>query len=349
MIRIAIIGAGSMAGEHAKHYGRIEGVEVVAVCDRDYPKAQAFAERHGIADVYQDLDAMLARDDIHAVSNVTPDGVHKVTSLAAIAAGKHILCEKPLATNAEDAHEMAAAAQAANVINMVNLSYRDAPAIQHARALVTGGAIGTVRHVDASYRQSWLVSNAWGRWDPESQWLWRLSEAHGSKGVLGDVGVHIVDFASFPVGDITRVNCELTCFDKAPDNRIGDYVLDANDTALMRVRFANGAMGTIQATRWATGHHNSLTLSVHGDKGAIRVDLDASKDEVQVCLNDDVHPARWSTVKAPPTPSIYQRFIESIRTGENDQPDFARGAAIQTVLDACFVSSLEDRSMAIAS
>ncbi|MEE3111977.1 MAG: Gfo/Idh/MocA family oxidoreductase, partial [Pseudomonadota bacterium] len=127
MIRIAIIGAGSMAGEHAKHYGRIEGVEVVAVCDRDYPKAQAFAERHGIADVYQDLDSMLARDDIHAVSNVTPDGVHKATSLAAIAAGKHILCEKPLATNAEDAHEMAAAAQAANVINMVNLSYRDAP------------------------------------------------------------------------------------------------------------------------------------------------------------------------------------------------------------------------------
>ncbi|XQU09396.1 Gfo/Idh/MocA family oxidoreductase [Halomonas sp. LY9] len=95
MIRLAIIGAGSMAGEHAKHYGRIEGVEVVAVCDRDFPKAQAFAERHGIADVYQDLDAMLARDDIHAVSNVTPDGVHKVTSLAAIAAGKHILCEKP--------------------------------------------------------------------------------------------------------------------------------------------------------------------------------------------------------------------------------------------------------------
>ena len=85
MIRIAIIGAGSMAGEHAKHYGRLEGVEVVAVCDRDFPKAQAFAERHGIADVYQSLDDMLARDDIHAVSNVTPDGVHKATSLAAIA------------------------------------------------------------------------------------------------------------------------------------------------------------------------------------------------------------------------------------------------------------------------
>jgi predicted dehydrogenase len=120
MIRLAIIGAGSMAGEHAKHFGRLEGIEVVAVCDPDHGKAQAFAEHYGIADVYQDLEAMLARDDIHAVSNVTPDGVHKATSLAAIAAGKHILCEKPLATNAQDAHEMADAAQAANVINMVN-------------------------------------------------------------------------------------------------------------------------------------------------------------------------------------------------------------------------------------
>jgi len=348
MIRLAIIGAGSMAGEHAKHFSRIEGVEVVAVCDMELAKARDFAGRFGIADAYDDLEAMLAREDIQAVSNVTPDGVHKRTSLAAITAGKHILCEKPLATNADDAHEMAQAAQAAKVINMVNFSYRDAPAIQHARALITAGAIGQVRHVDASYRQSWLVSNEWGRWDQESQWLWRLSEAHGSKGVLGDVGVHIVDFASFPVGDITRVNCELTCFEKAPDNRIGDYLLDANDTALMRVTFANGAKGTIQATRWATGHHNSLTLSVHGDKGATRVDLDASKDDVQVCLDDDVHPARWNTVKAPPTPSIYQRFVESIRSGQNDQPDFARGAAIQTVLDACVISSQEDRSLEIA-
>ena len=119
MIRLAIIGAGSMAGEHAKHFSRIEGVEVVAVCDMELAKARDFAGRFGIADAYDDLEAMLAREDIQAVSNVTPDGVHKRTSLAAITAGKHILCEKPLATNADDAHEMAQAAQAAKVINMV--------------------------------------------------------------------------------------------------------------------------------------------------------------------------------------------------------------------------------------
>ncbi|WP_355661821.1 Gfo/Idh/MocA family protein [Halomonas salifodinae] len=347
-MRLAIIGAGSMAGEHAKHFTALEGVEVVAVCDLDGDKVRAFAAAHGIPEAYTDLEAMLARDDIDAVSNVTPDGVHKATSLLAIAAGKHILCEKPLATNQADAEAMAAAAREAGVINMINLSYRDAPAIQHARELIAAGAIGRVRHVDASYRQSWLVSHAWGRWDRDSQWLWRLSEEHGSKGVLGDVGVHILDFASFPVGEITAVNCKLKCFDKAPGNRIGDYRLDANDTALMRVEFAGGALGTLQATRWATGHHNSLGLSVHGDRGALRIDLDQARDEVQVCLGEDVHPARWSTVTAPPTPSIYRRFVDGIESGSNGQPDFARGAELQRVLDACFASDAEDRSLVLA-
>ncbi|GHE20249.1 Gfo/Idh/MocA family protein [Halomonas urumqiensis] len=347
MIRLAIIGAGSMAGEHAKHFGRLPGVEVAAICDLDHHKAHGLATQHGIADVYTELDAMLARKDIQAVSNATPDGVHKVTTLAAIAAGKHILCEKPLATNAGDAREMAEAAREAGVINMINLSYRDAPAIQHARELIAAGAIGRVMHVDASYLQSWLVSHAWGRWDQDSQWLWRLSEGHGSKGVLGDVGVHILDFASFPVGDISRVNCQLKCFDKAPDNRIGDYRLDANDSALMRVEFANGALGTVQATRWATGHHNSLKLSVYGDQGALSVVLDDAKDRVLTCLGDDVHAARWRSVQAPATPSIYQRFIDGIASGVNDQPDFARGAELQGVLDACFQSDAEDRSLAM--
>ncbi|GGX92347.1 oxidoreductase [Litchfieldella qijiaojingensis] len=349
MIRLAIIGAGSMAGEHAKHFGALEGVEVVAVCDLDADKARGFADRHGIAAVYTDLEAMLARDDIQAVSNVTPDGVHKAISLAAIAAGKHILCEKPLATNAADAEEMAEAARRAGVINMINLSYRDAPAIQHARDLIASGAIGRVMHVDASYLQSWLVSHAWGRWDSDSQWLWRLSEAHGSKGVLGDVGVHILDFASFPVGDITRVNCQLKCFDKAPGNRIGDYILDANDSALMRVEFAGGALGTIQATRWATGHLNSLKLSVYGDKGAVSVVLDDAKDRVLTCFGDDIHPANWTSVECSQTPSIYQRFIAGIVSGHNDQPDFARGAALQRVLDACFLADSQDRSVVVTT
>nr|WP_297459384.1 Gfo/Idh/MocA family oxidoreductase [uncultured Halomonas sp.] len=345
MIRLAIIGAGGMAAQHVRQFNAIDACEIVAVCDVAEDKARAFAVEHAIPAVYAQLDEMLARDDIDAVANVTPDAFHKPTSLAAIAAGKHVLCEKPLAIDAADAWEMAEAAQRAGVINMINLSYRDAPAIQRARELVASGAIGRVMHVDASYLQSWLVSNAWGQWHSDSQWLWRLSSEHGSKGVLGDVGVHILDFASFPVGDVSHVNCRLKCFDKAPDNRIGDYSLDANDSALIHVEFADGALGSIHASRWASGHLNSLRLGIHGDKGAIRVDLDASRDHLWTCFGDDVNAACWSQVPCAPTPSIYQRFIRSIESGENDQPDFARGARLQAVLDACFEADAVDRTI----
>jgi predicted dehydrogenase len=114
--------------------------------------------------------------------------------------GKHVLCEKPLATRYPDALAMAEAAAEAGVVNMVNLSYRNVPALQAAARMVAEGAIGPVRHFEASYLQSWLTQPAWGDWKTESQWLWRLSTAHGSKGVLGDVGIHILDYATFIAG-----------------------------------------------------------------------------------------------------------------------------------------------------
>jgi len=122
---------------------------------------------------------------------------------------------------------------------MVNLSYRNVPALQKAAQMVRDGAIGTIRHFEASYLQSWLTQPAWGHWDREPQWLWRLSTKHGSKGVLGDVGIHILDFATFIAGmDATQVSCLLQTFDKAPGGQIGDYVLDANDSATMQAAAA---------------------------------------------------------------------------------------------------------------
>jgi predicted dehydrogenase len=152
----------------------------------------------------------IAWGEFDAVTNVTPDAAHYPTTLPFLAAGKHVLCEKPLATNAKDAEEMAAAAAKAGVVNMVNLSYRNVPALQKAAQMVRDGAIGTIRHFEASYLQSWLTQPAWGHWDREPQWLWRLSTKHGSKGVLGDVGIHILDFATFIAGmDATQVSCLL--------------------------------------------------------------------------------------------------------------------------------------------
>lgn len=347
-IRLGIVGTGGMANAHATEFLKIPGVELAAVCDVDAKRAQEFARKHGdTAQVFTDFQKLLADAEVDAISNVTPDNLHAPLSLQAIAAGKHILCEKPLATNHADALRMAKAAKKAGVINMVNFSYRNSPAIQKAREIVREGKLGEIVHVEASYLQSWLTSNAWGDWKTSPTWLWRLSSKHGSKGVLGDVGVHILDFASMPVGSIGTVQARLKTFTKLKGKRIGEYPLDANDSALMQVEFANGALGVIHATRWATGHVNSLALSVHGTKGALRVDLDKNFASVDVCLGKDIHQARWKTLKAPQTPHIYQRFIQAIQTGQQDEPDFARGAEIQKVLDACFESDRTGRQVKI--
>ncbi len=338
-IRLAIIGTGGMANAHAIEFLKTPGVRIVAVCDVNEQRASEFAAKHGgKAAVFTDVAKLLREAEVDAVANVTPDAFHAPISLQVLAAGKHILCEKPLATNYPDAKRMALAAKKAGVVNMVNFSYRNAPAIQKASQLVSEGKLGDIVHVEANYLQSWLVSNAWGDWKTTPAWLWRLSTKHGSKGVLGDVGVHIIDFATLPVGPIKSLNARLKTFTELKGKRRREYPLDANDSALIQVEFANGALGVIHTTRWATGYHNSLHLHVHGTKGALRLDLDRSHDELEVCLGADVHKAAWKTIKAPKTPNIYQRFITAIRTGEQGQPDFARGAEIQKALDACFDS-----------
>jgi predicted dehydrogenase len=137
----------------------------------------------------------------------------------------------------------------------------------------------------------------------------------------------------------------LKTFPKAPKNKVGKYVLDANDSAIMTVEFANGAIGTIHPTRWATGHANTVALRVFGDKGAIRINLDESYSELNICHGKDVDKAKLKKIKCPATPIMYKRFIQSIKTGKNDQPDFARGAEVQKILDACFVSDSKGYSV----
>ncbi len=175
MIKLAIVGTGGMAHSHAKAFSAIKGCKLVAACDVVRERAQAFADKHGIPEVYADVDEMLAQSKMDAVSVVTPDAAHAAISLKAIAQGKHVLCEKPLATHYGDAKEMADAARLAGVINIVNLSYRNASAIQKAHQLVQQGALGRIMHVEASYLQSWLSAKHWGDWHSSPAWLWRLS------------------------------------------------------------------------------------------------------------------------------------------------------------------------------
>ena len=333
-VRVLILGTGGMANSHAEAYAAIPGVSLVAGIDTDAGKLAVFNAKHAIPQGFASVAEALAWGQFDAVSNVTPDPAHYPTTLPMLAAGKHVLCEKPLAANHPHAAEMAAAAAQAGVVNMVNLTYRNGPALMQAAGMVADGAIGDVRHFEASYLQSWLTQPAWGEWSEQAQWLWRLSSAHGSLGVLGDVGVHILDFATYAAGAAaSRVSCRLTTFDKAPGGRIGDYVLDANDSFTMHLRLDNGAVGVIHASRMATGHFNDLCLRLFGTKGGLEVRYENSISSLRACTGDDRLTAVWRDVDITPVQTNYQRFIAAIRAGTPVQPDFARGAALQQVLD----------------
>jgi predicted dehydrogenase len=231
---------------------------------------------------------------------------------------------------------------------MVNLTYRNSPALQRARALVQEGAIGTLRHVEASYRQSWLVSKAWGDWSSEERWLWRLSTRHGSTGVLGDVGIHILDFATYGANDdIVSVSGALATYPKAENDRIGDYVLDANDSVIVTAELASGVIATVLATRYATGHANDLTLSLHGTKGALRVETDGKASSLKGCFGKDVDRNRWKKIELEPARRNARRFADALISGENGDPSFRRAADIQRVIDAVFESDKRKRPVPV--
>jgi predicted dehydrogenase len=219
----------------------------------------------------------------------------------------------------------------------VNLSYRNVAALEKARQLVMNGEIGEIRHVEASYRQSWLVSNLWGDWRTDPKWLWRLSQKHGSKGVLGDVGIHILDFATYAVGMMpVSLQARLKTFHKAEGDRIGEYPLDVNDSAVMSVAFPNGALGVIHTSRFMTGYDNVLKLAVFGTRGGLELDHGLDSTQLRVCTGENVHDMAWRRVIADPVETIYRRFVTAIQTGSGFDPAFRRGAELQKILDLCF-------------
>ena len=348
MKRLLLLGTGGIAAHHIDELAAIPECEIVACVDLLPGKAEKFATEKGIARHFESLEEAIGWSEFDAAINCTPDGAHKVTTLALIAAGKHVFCEKPLAPSYADALAMTEAAEGAGLINMVNLTYRNSPALQHARKMVEEGEIGALRHVEAAYRQSWLVSKAWGDAMTEPQWLWRQSTAHGSTGVLGDVGIHILDFASFGAADdFASLKAELVTFPKVEGDRVGDYVLDANDSVAMTARLTSGALATIVATRFATGYQNELSLSLHGTKGALRIETDGKDSRLLACLGADIDKSHWKTVETPPVRRNARRFADALLSEVNGDPSFRRAADIQKLLDAAFESSVSDRKIMV--
>lgn len=351
-LRIGIVGTGGMANAHAEKYAQMADVELAACLDVVPGRAEQFAEKHGFRHAAPDLDALL--QEVDAVSVVTPDRFHAAPTLAALQAGKHVLCEKPLTTGMDEAREVARAAQAASArgqIHMINFSYRESAAFQRAIQVARSGALGPLRHAHSFYLQTWLSSDVWGPWTNEGL-VWRL-RASQSGGVLGDLGCHILDLTTGVAGEVVRVRCDLRTFPKLLEGEeVAEFdgkPLDANDSAIIELEFDNGAVGVVQTTRWATGHVNHLRCEVHGAEGALRFDLDESYTRLNLCAGDDVRSAKWQPEELAATPTNYARFISAIREGAQDQPDLLRGAQIQAYLDACERSAKTGRWEAVTA
>jgi predicted dehydrogenase len=317
----------------------------------------------GWSSVETDWKDLIKRDDVHLVDVCTPGDTHAEIAIAALEAGKHVLCEKPLANTVAEAEAMVQAAVAAEqrgVRSMVGFNYRRVPAIALARKLVADGRLGTIRHVRAQYLQDWIV-------DPQFPLVWRLQKDKAGSGALGDIGAHIIDLAQHVVGSaITGVSGLTETFVKerplpeassglSASASGGTGAVTVDDAALFTARFASGALGSFEATRFASGRKNAIRLEINGSDGSLAFDFE-SMNELQfhdhtedvetagfrrIFVTEPTHP--YAQAWWPPGHGLgYEHtfihevvdLVSAIGEGRSPVPSFADGLQVQQVLAA---------------
>jgi predicted dehydrogenase len=242
---------------------------LVAICGRTEAATAEAARRYGYEQAYTDWRRMLENDQVQLFDNGGPNDAHAEPCIAAAQAGKHILCEKPLARTAEEAKEMLDAVARAGVKHMVAFNYRFVPAVRQARNLIESGALGRIYHFRAVYLQEWIMPHY------ATPMIWRLEKKAAGSGALGDLGAHIIDLGRFLVGEVKGVSALTRTFIKErPKAGGGMGTVDVDDAFTAAVEFENGAIGTLEATRFAAGRKNHLVLEVNGEKGSIRFNLE---------------------------------------------------------------------------
>lgn len=243
--------------------------KLAAVAGRNESAVKEAAARYGYAKYYTDWRDMLADDDVQLFDNGGSNDIHAEPCIAAAQAGKHILCEKPLARNAEEAKTMLDAVTKAGVKHAVAFNYRFVPAIRQAKMLIESGALGQIYHFRAVYLQEWIMPH-YG-----TPHIWRLDKAVAGSGSLGDLGAHIIDLGRFLVGEFRSVSAMTRTFiPERPDSGGKMKKVDVDDAFVAAVEFENGAIGTVEATRFAGGHKNSNCFEINGEKGSIRFNLE---------------------------------------------------------------------------
>ena len=301
-LNVGVIGAGFMGKAHSLAYAAmpmffwpapaIPHRKIIAEVTED--RAREAAERFGFESSTADWRRVVDDPSVDLVDIATPNDTHPEIAVAAFEAGKHVICEKPLARNAEEARVMYEAASSADVVHMVAFNYRRTPAVALAKKFIDEGAIGDILNFRGTYLQDWSA-------DPSSPLSWRFQKEVAGSGALGDIGSHVLDIARYLVGEVTAVNALLQTYISerpiqtgpadqlaAAEKLVGVATapVDVDDEVMTFLRFANGAVGSLEATRNAYGRNNFLTFEAHGTTGSIRFNYER-RDELQVFFASD--------------------------------------------------------------
>jgi len=375
-VKVGLIGAGFMGKAHSLAYAAMPMFFWPApampvrsiIADVNSELAAEAAMRYGFERSADDWRRVVDDPEVDLVDIATPNHLHAEIAVAAAAAGKHILCEKPLARSGEEARGMYEAVRDAGIVHMVAFNYRRTPAVALAKKYIDEGAIGRVLSFRGTYLQDWSA-------DPDSPLSWRFQKAIAGSGALGDIGTHVLDIARYLVGEVSAVNAMLSTF--IPDRPIAAGGLDplgaaqkrtdaprgrvdVDDEMLTMLQFATGAVGSVEATRNAYGRNNFLTFEVHGSEGSIVFNYER-RDELQVCFASDQADRRgFRTVYTGPAhpygdglwpiPALgigygETKIIEAhdlfraIVDGTPATPDFGDGYRVELIADAIGASA----------
>jgi predicted dehydrogenase len=327
--------------------------------------AEEFARRWGWQSVETDWRALVARDDIDVIDVCVPQALHAAVAIAAAEAGKHVLCEKPLALTQADAEAMLAAVRGAGVRHCVNHNYRRVPAIQLAKQLIDEGRIGRIFHWRATYQQDWII-------DPEFPLTWHLQREHAGSGPHGDLNSHSVDLAHFLVGRIESVSCLTAGFiDERPLPGAGAATFSAGTSAQSAARGrVTVEDASLMHVRFAAGRKNRNRFEIYGSEGSLAFDLERMNELEFYSRNDPEHVRGFRTILVteachpyagrwwPPGHTIgYEHtfvhtvadFVTAIHTGGAIHPDFVDGLRVIAVLEAALESAASGRQTTVSS
>ncbi len=361
-INIGIVGTAFMGKAHSNawadvsHYFDLPAKPVMRVaCDTNPESLDGLVNQYGWQGKESSWEKLVQRADIDIIDICTPNINHKEIAIAAAKNGKHVICEKPLSMNADEAREMWEVAEKADVRNMTAFNYRRVPAIVLAKKLIDSGKLGKIHHFNAVYYQDWLV-------DPNFPFVWRHDMKAGGSGAHGDLNAHTVDLARFLVGEIDSVSAMDKIFikERQKSDGSGTANVTADDAMVFLAKFNNGALGNFTATRFATGRKNFLRLEIFGSEGAISFNLENLNEleyysrndnsEIQgfrkVIVTENQHP--YMNMWWPPGHIIgwEHTFIHeigdlllAIEKKESVKADFYDGLRCQLVLDAIIQSA----------